>query len=46
MTKYPYAAPEAYPDTPRHREYLAHWNTRIVGRAVPPLELVTNQAPR
>ena len=28
MTRYPYAAPEAYPDTPRHREYLARWNTR------------------
>jgi hypothetical protein len=30
-----------YPDTPRHREYLSRWNTRIVGRSVPPIELVT-----
>jgi hypothetical protein len=41
MTRYPYAAPEAYPDTPRHREYLSRWNTRIVGRSVPPIELVS-----
>lgn len=41
MTRYPYSAPEAYPDTPRHRDYLARWNTRIVGRPLPPLELVS-----
>jgi tetratricopeptide (TPR) repeat protein len=41
MTRYPYAASEAYPDTPRHREYLARWNTRIVGRSLPPIELIT-----
>ena len=40
MTRYPYAAPEAYPDTRRHRDYLARWNTRIVLRPMPPLELV------
>ncbi|HEY8551006.1 MAG TPA: FG-GAP-like repeat-containing protein [Vicinamibacterales bacterium] len=39
MTRYPYEAPEKYPDTPAHREYLERWNTRIVGRPVPPLEL-------
>ena len=41
MTRYPYAPPERYPDTPKHREYLERWNTRIVGRSVPPIELVT-----
>jgi hypothetical protein len=41
MTRYPYTPPESYPDTPRHRDYLERWNTRIVGRAVPPLELAS-----
>jgi Tfp pilus assembly protein PilF len=41
MTRYPYAAPESYPDTPRHREYLERWNTRFVRRAVPPIELAS-----
>jgi hypothetical protein len=39
MTKYPYAAPESYPLTPQRREYLETYNTRIVPRAQPPLEL-------
>jgi tetratricopeptide (TPR) repeat protein len=39
MTRYPYAAPERYPDTPAHRAYLERWNTRLVGRTLPPLEL-------
>ena len=39
MTRYPYAAPERYPDTPAHRAYLERWNTRVVGRTLPPLEL-------
>ena len=39
MTQYPYAAPERYPDTPAHRAYLERWNTRLVGRTFPPLEL-------
>ncbi len=30
MTQYPYAAPEAYPSTPAHRDYLERYNTRIV----------------
>jgi hypothetical protein len=39
MSRYPYAEPERYPDTPAHREYLERYNTRTVGRAVPPLGL-------
>ena len=41
MTRYPYSAPERYPDTQRHRDYQERWNTRVVGRPVPPLELST-----
>jgi hypothetical protein len=39
MTRYPYSAPERYPDTPAHRAYVERWNTRVVGRTLPPLEL-------
>jgi hypothetical protein len=39
MTRYPYSAPERYPDTPAHRAYLDAWNTRAVGRTLPPIEL-------
>jgi len=39
MTQYPYAAPEAYPSTPAHREYIERYNTRIVPRTVPSLDL-------
>jgi hypothetical protein len=38
MTSYPYAAPEAYPMTPKHRAYLERYNTRVVTSAVPPIE--------
>ncbi len=31
MTSYPYGPKEKYPDTPLHREYLRHYNTRRVG---------------
>jgi hypothetical protein len=37
MTRYPYSAPEHYPDTPAHRDYRATYNTRIVARTVPTL---------
>jgi len=37
MRAYPYRAPEHYPDTPDHQRYQAEYNTRIVGRSVPPL---------
>ena len=39
MTQYPYAAPEAYPSTPAHREYLERYNTRVVPRTIPSLDL-------
>ena len=39
MTRYPYSAPERYPDTPATRAYLEKWNTRVVGRTLPPIEL-------
>jgi hypothetical protein len=42
MTRYPYAAPERYPDTPAHRAYVERWNTRVVGRTLPPLELAVD----
>ena len=32
MTRYPYTAPEAYPSTPAHREYVERYNTRVVPR--------------
>ncbi len=38
MTRYPYAAPEAYPSTPAHREYLERYNTRVVPRSVPSID--------
>jgi len=37
MHAYPYRAPEHYPDTPEHQRYQAEYNTRVVGRSVPPL---------
>jgi hypothetical protein len=39
MTRYPYEAPEAYPASNEHLQYLKRYNTRIVPRALPPLEL-------
>jgi hypothetical protein len=38
MTRYPYAAPETYPATPKHRSYLERYNTRVVTSTVPPIE--------
>jgi hypothetical protein len=43
MSRYPYAAPERYPDTPAHRRYLETYNTRVVGRVVQPLATVAGQ---
>jgi Tfp pilus assembly protein PilF len=40
MTRYPYPATERYPETLRHREYQDRWNTRIVVREVPPIEVI------
>ena len=40
MSAYPYAWPERYPDTAEHRRYLAEYNTRLIGRRLPPMETV------
>jgi len=40
MSAYPYGPAEHYPQTPAHRDYLAHYNTRIVSRPLPPLEIL------
>jgi hypothetical protein len=37
MTRYPYLAPEHYPDTPAHRRYQSRYNTRVVGPSLPPM---------
>lgn len=39
MSSFPYPTGEHYPDFPVYREYLERWNTRIVKRAIPKLEL-------
>jgi hypothetical protein len=40
MTRYPYADPERYPDTPDYRRYRDTYNTRVVPKSLPPLEKV------
>ncbi len=35
MRRYPYAAPEHYPDTPEYRRYRETYNTRAVVKAIP-----------
>jgi hypothetical protein len=37
MTRYPYGDGEHYPSSPRHRDYLSRYNTRIVHSELPPL---------
>jgi tetratricopeptide (TPR) repeat protein len=39
MSRYPYPPSEAPPWTARHREYMERYNTRIVKRTLPPIEL-------
>ena len=43
MTSYPYPASERYPNTLEHREYRATYNTRMLGRQLPSIEVA---APR
>jgi hypothetical protein len=38
MSSYPYSSAEHYPDTPEHRRYREEFNTRVIGRGLPPLE--------
>jgi tetratricopeptide (TPR) repeat protein len=46
MSRYPYAAPEAYPLTAERRAYLERYNTRVVARPLPPLEVAAAAAAR
>jgi hypothetical protein len=39
MTTYPYALHEHYPATAEHARYRAEYNTRRIGRSLPPLEM-------
>ena len=39
MSGYPYGPDDAPPDTEAHRNYRDRYNTRVVPRALPPLEL-------
>jgi Flp pilus assembly protein TadD len=39
MRRYPYGADEGYPSTAAHIDYRTRYNTRIVSRAVPPVEV-------
>jgi tetratricopeptide (TPR) repeat protein len=41
MSRYPYEAPEAYPMTPERRAYLDTYNTRVVTRPLPRLDLAS-----
>ena len=38
MTGYPYPPSERYPETVEHRQYRATYNTRVLGRQLPPLD--------
>jgi tetratricopeptide (TPR) repeat protein len=40
MKSYPYSAPESYPTTRAHRDYVERYNTRVVAASVPPIETV------
>jgi tetratricopeptide (TPR) repeat protein len=43
MSRYPYQPPEAYPLTPERRAYLEEYNTRVVARPLPPLEMASTE---
>jgi hypothetical protein len=45
MSGYPYHGSEHYPATPGHERYQAEYNTRFVGRSVPPLAGGTQSSP-
>jgi hypothetical protein len=42
MTQYPYASVDApaFMNTEAYRDYVARYNTRIVKKSVPPIELL------
>lgn len=39
MSGYPYTPPETYPTSAAHRAYLERYNTRVVSRQIPALEV-------
>jgi len=39
MRSYPYASDQRYPASAAHLDYRTRYNTRIVSRSVPPLEI-------
>jgi hypothetical protein len=39
MRGYPYGPDEHYPSGPRYREYQDRYNTRMISRSVPPVEI-------
>jgi hypothetical protein len=43
MSRYPYLPPEHYPSTRAHERYRAEYNTRVIGRPLPPLELAAEK---
>jgi hypothetical protein len=45
MSAYPYPPPEIYPETPLHREYRDHYNTRPALRMLRPLTVPTPSSP-
>ena len=44
MSRYPYPATEAYPDSEAHRRYRREYNTRRVEHTLPPLDRRARQA--
>jgi tetratricopeptide (TPR) repeat protein len=40
MRSYPYGPGEHYPRSPAHVDYQARYNTRVVGRMMPPLDAI------
>ena len=44
MTRYPYSEQEHYPDTAAHRAYRERYNTRVVPKTFPSLDVVRLQA--
>ena len=43
MTRYPYRAPEHYPDAPEYRRYRSTYNTRTVVRTVPSIDAIESR---
>jgi hypothetical protein len=46
MRSYPYGADQRYPETTAHVEYRSRYNTRVVSKSVPPLEVSAPDRPR